>query len=270
MSKAYSAHKARSYQGTTSLPDYPPWKITIPSRERSLGNLHSSERNSKRLTFEPSLETGFAAAPSWIEKGEKPSEVASPGLEKTRLHKTFIPALRDSNGNKQSDPTAMREIARSFYSDLYTATPTNRDAQDRLLANITSSLSPADQMSCEGLLSPQETATAAAKAPGDKSPGPDGLPAEFFQTFSGTSLALISPTWRTKHTLLGYLPDSLRVGYITLVPKKGDLESIVNWRPVTGKTRTRERRRQGLLTGDETREKKREQRKTKKGPAERQ
>ena len=67
----------------------------------------------------------------------------------------------------------------------------------------------------------------------NKSPGLDGLTAEFYVTF-----------WdQLKHTLLlvyensissEMLPKSLRVGVITLLEKKGkDILDIANWRPIT-------------------------------------
>jgi hypothetical protein len=64
-----------------------------------------------------------------------------------------------------------------------------------------------------------------------KSPRLSGLPAEFFKRFPDT-LILLRRSWlHSRRT--GRLPAMERSILITLVPKKGDLQLIQNWRPIS-------------------------------------
>ena len=63
-----------------------------------------------------------------------------------------------------------------------------------------------------------------------KAPGFDGLPVEFYKTFSD----LLGPTLLDvfKFTLQdGLLPLCCRRAVVCLIPKKGDLQTLQNWRP---------------------------------------
>ncbi|KAF7647898.1 hypothetical protein LDENG_00165020 [Lucifuga dentata] len=67
---------------------------------------------------------------------------------------------------------------------------------------------------------------------GGKAPRIDGLPVEFYKTFwteLGEDLLAVLKESLTE----GSLPLSCRRAVITLLPKKGDLQEIKNWRPVS-------------------------------------
>lgn len=65
-----------------------------------------------------------------------------------------------------------------------------------------------------------------------KAPGIDGLPADFYKTFwpiVGENLLVVLSDSLSK----GMLPLSGRRAVLTLLLKKGDLQDIKNWRPVS-------------------------------------
>ena len=65
-----------------------------------------------------------------------------------------------------------------------------------------------------------------------KAPGFDGLPVEFYKTFWD----LLGPTLLDvlKFSLQdGLLPLSCRRAVVCLIPKKGDLQTLQNWRPIS-------------------------------------
>ena len=67
----------------------------------------------------------------------------------------------------------------------------------------------------------------------NKSPGLDGLTAEFYITFWDQLKHMLLHVYENSFSL-GILPESLRVGVITLIEKKGkDRLDIANWRPIT-------------------------------------
>uniref|UniRef100_A0A8C8RMA8 Reverse transcriptase n=1 Tax=Pelusios castaneus TaxID=367368 RepID=A0A8C8RMA8_9SAUR len=68
--------------------------------------------------------------------------------------------------------------------------------------------------------------------PTNKSPGMDGLTVEFYRVFwdvLGPDLAIV---WAESEES-GVLPLSCRRAVLALLPKKGDLRDLRNWRPVS-------------------------------------
>ena len=90
-----------------------------------------------------------------------------------------------------------------------------------------------EQKGCEGLLTEAECLESLKSMESNKSPGSDGLPAEFYKVF-----------WKdVRHHLLnalncayarGLLSITQRRGLITLIPKKNKPANFLkNWRPIT-------------------------------------
>lgn len=65
-----------------------------------------------------------------------------------------------------------------------------------------------------------------------KSPGIDGLPIEFYKTFWPILREDLLVVF-DESLINGILPLSCRRAVITLLPKKGDLQNMKNWRPVS-------------------------------------
>ena len=70
-----------------------------------------------------------------------------------------------------------------FYTTLFTAQSLLSSEQDFFLSHLTRFLTFAERRSCKGLLTNEECKAALDQMPTGKSPGLDGLPAEFFKTF---------------------------------------------------------------------------------------
>ena len=65
-----------------------------------------------------------------------------------------------------------------------------------------------------------------------KTPGPDGLPNEFYKEFDDMLCPLLLKIWEeTVH--YGCLPISVNTGVIKLIHKRGDKNNLNNWRPIT-------------------------------------
>ena len=65
-----------------------------------------------------------------------------------------------------------------------------------------------------------------------KSPGLDGLPAEFYKTFREVLIQPLLKVWREALKFKA-LPISLNAGVIKLIHKRGPKELLSNWRPIT-------------------------------------
>ena len=71
----------------------------------------------------------------------------------------------------------------NFYQRLYTSETTDDLAQEYLLNNLTQTLTDEDRDTVEGEITLDELFTAIKSFANDKSPGCDGLTADFYQTF---------------------------------------------------------------------------------------
>ena len=98
---------------------------------------------------------------------------------------------------------------------------------------ISTSLTDEEQTLCEGALTQKECLEALKKMESDKTPGTDGLPAEFYKVFwKDISSFLISALNYAFDS--GCLSVTQRRGVIKLIPKKdAELYFIKNWRPIT-------------------------------------
>ncbi|KAJ8402295.1 hypothetical protein AAFF_G00371600 [Aldrovandia affinis] len=83
--------------------------------------------------------------------------------------------------------------------------------------------------SMEGELSAEELTRAVRSLNIHKAPGPDGIPAEFYQAFWDLLKDDVADVFRAAFGE-GRLGDSLRQSLVALVPKKGDLKDLWNWR----------------------------------------
>ena len=168
------------------------------------------------------------------EQGEKCSKYFF-SLEKYRAKQKTINRIKLADGSLCSDPKTILQECRAFYRNLYSQNKTvNPNYHPDFFTRVPAPKLTAQQKSfCDAKITLDELFKTLKSFRKNKSPGLDGLTAEFYVTF-----------WdQLKHTLLlvyensissEMLPESLRVGVITLLEKKGkDRLDIANWRPIT-------------------------------------
>lgn len=124
----------------------------------------------------------------------------------------------------------MREDVVAFYTNLYRAEDCRETAVAELLNNLPH-LSPADRDALDSNITLQELTAAVAQMASGKSSGLDGLPADFLKHFwnllGHDFLDVFNESFKN-----GTLPASCLRAVISLLPKKGDLTLLKNWRPV--------------------------------------
>ena len=121
-----------------------------------------------------------------------------------------------------------------FFSKLYTCD--NPDINEiRRFMNHTKNpktLTLQQQRECERKRKIEECEKVVRKLALNKSPGTDGLTAEFYQTFwSGISKFLMDVV--NESFKAGYMGTSPREAVLTLIYKKGDRNKIKNYRPIS-------------------------------------
>ncbi|KAK3514475.1 hypothetical protein QTP70_018692, partial [Hemibagrus guttatus] len=154
------------------------------------------------------------------------------GLEKKNGQSRLIHTLYTGNGQYITHTDEIRRYAADFYQDLYRSE--HRDSKE-LLDTFYQGLpkdSSEDNAALEGPLVLEELHAALNTMPGGKAPGIDDLPVEFYKFFwkelGEDLLEVLEESCRER-----CLPLSSRRAVITLLPKKGDLQDIKNWRPVS-------------------------------------
>ena len=106
-------------------------------------------------------------------------------LERQKAKHKMMTTLITNNEtviNKHDD--ILNETA-EFYKRLYTSERTDNSSQNFSLNKITTTLSDSERHECEGEITLDEVRSAIKYFANDKSPGCDGLTAEFYQRFFG-------------------------------------------------------------------------------------
>ena len=167
----------------------------------------------------------------WAEEGEKSTKYFL-RQEKIRGQHRLISAIRRSDGSVAKSTKEISAVWRDYYFQLFSAQPLISEDQENFINSLERHLSPADAELCEGPLTLSECHAALLKMPHNKSPGVDGLPAEFYLKFwdiLGDDLVNVF----NECFEIGQLSLTQCTGAITLLYKKGDVLNTANWRPIT-------------------------------------
>ncbi|CAM2103761.1 unnamed protein product [Caretta caretta] len=128
------------------------------------------------------------------------------------------------------DPVEMCGRARDFYTSLFSPDPTDPGAC-RVLWEELPTVSVGDRDRPELRLTLAEFSEALRRMPTNKSPGMDGLTVEFYCAFWDILGSDLATVWA--ESLQGrVLPLSCRRAVLALLPKRGEVRDLRNWRPV--------------------------------------
>ena len=168
------------------------------------------------------------------ESGEKCSKYFF-SLEKFRSKQKTISRIKLAGGSFTSDPKLILSECRLFYKNLYSAN-VQVDALSFpfFYQNPTiPKLSEEQKINCDIDLTEEELFKTLKAFQKNKSPGMDGITAEFYITFWDLIKAKLFSVYCDAF-VSGILPVSLRTGVITLLEKNAEYRlDIANWRPVT-------------------------------------
>ncbi|KAL7866182.1 hypothetical protein SRHO_G00114290 [Serrasalmus rhombeus] len=153
-------------------------------------------------------------------------------LERKNGQRRCIHALRSESGALLSDPAGVRSHAAKFYGELYTSEYSEQPELEKGFFDGLPKLVEDSALGIERQLSLVELSDALRSMECGKAPGIDGLPVEYYKSFGpviGEDLLEVLNDSLAK----GRLPSSCRRAVLTLLPKKGDLHELKNWRPVS-------------------------------------
>ncbi|KAG2214076.1 hypothetical protein INT45_010955 [Circinella minor] len=168
------------------------------------------------------------------------SEVSAGYLQRTiqqRQTSRYIAQLQHpSTGEIHPDPEGMQRAASVFYQSLYTMDEVDDDSIDLLLNSLSQNTSlnndEAESLYCDFEIN--ELRVAAKRSPKQSSPGDDGLSYSFFYLLFQHLLYenLITKIYN-QACQDGIFPKSWQHTCLILLPKKGDLSLLRNWRPLS-------------------------------------
>uniref|UniRef100_A0A3Q3F5N5 Reverse transcriptase domain-containing protein n=2 Tax=Labrus bergylta TaxID=56723 RepID=A0A3Q3F5N5_9LABR len=154
------------------------------------------------------------------------------GLEKKSGQKKIFHSVRSNSGQSISDSAGIRKHAAGFYKDLYTSEFVDRPEVCESFYTGLPQVSAENNTELEAQLSLSELYSAVMSLQNGKAPGIDGLPVDFYKVFWSVLGEDLLEVLRDSLER-GRLPLSCRRAVITLLPKKGDLQDLKNWRPVS-------------------------------------
>ncbi|MCO5559278.1 hypothetical protein L7F22_012874 [Adiantum nelumboides] len=169
----------------------------------------------------------------WAGKVNRPSKEMFRSIKKKNA-KERVPLFKTnppiSSENQNLD------YAREHFSKLFS--PKEQlsmevaNARIEVLSCRTRVLSEHEANTADAPLSISEIYAAIKSMKPNKTPGLDGLPAEFFATFKELLAPFLLKVWE-ESLIHQALPCTINAGVIKLIHKKGAKDEITNWRPLT-------------------------------------
>ena len=151
-------------------------------------------------------------------------------LERSVAQRKQMTCLKLPGGRVTTSPGEMRTHAVSFYADLFGAEQCSMECREELLEGLPQ-LIPGEKAALDSELTLEELTVAVNQMASGRAPGIDGLSTDFYQRFWNTLgpdlHSVLLECFRT-----GSLPVSCQRAVLSLLPKKGDLALLKNWRPV--------------------------------------
>ena len=153
---------------------------------------------------------------------------------KKKRDKTQINRIRNEKGEVTTDTAEIQRIMRDYYKQPHANKVDNLEEMDKFLEKH--NLPRLNQEEIENInrsITSTEIETVIKNLPTNKSPGPDGLTGEFYQTFREELTPALLNLFQ-KIAEGGTLPNSFYEATITLIPKPDkDVTKNENYRPVS-------------------------------------
>ena len=191
--------------------------------------LHETEKKIKEYVEERAKAAHFRSRARWDREGEKPTKYYL-ALERSNFHRKTLTSIQNADGRLVSGSNDILGVQKDFYEQLYNASTVK-------LFNLTNNtevkVAERDLDKLNQCITYNEMDRAVKKLKKGKTPGGDGLTAEFY-CFFWTEIKHILYQVFEYALECQQLPMSARRGIISLIPKKNrNLLLVKNWRPLT-------------------------------------
>jgi hypothetical protein len=172
---------------------------------------------------------------NWISDGDSCSKRFF-SLFRARTTASTISKIADPAGHLMSYPIQIAKLATDYYkfhlndNHILECTTTQAD-REYILSTLSDRIGTSQALALDEEILLQEVQNAIKKMSRGHTPGPDGIPVEFYSTFP-----FVLPLLTTVYNVAwqrGYCPAEFLLGDIVPLPKKGDPFQMVNNRPIT-------------------------------------
>ena len=138
--------------------------------------------------------------------------------------------LKSRDGSVRTTTKEVLEVTEQFYQELYSQKLVHTDTMEDIFKHIDKTVQESVLLSQDFNLTEMTKCVKTFKK--GKSPGADGLPLEFYLTFWDILAPDLLTVFKDLERL-DQLPDSFRLGIVTLIHKGDDETDLKNWRPIT-------------------------------------
>ena len=167
----------------------------------------------------------------FIEEGEKNSAYFY-NLEKRTANLKTISRLELSNNTITEDPITILDEMKNYYAKLYFSATTESPDNFINSLNNPSDIKQEHLREMEKDITENELLQIIKSLPNNKSPGEDGLPAEFYKIFWNDIKSFLLDCYKCSFNA-NELSITQRRGILSLIPKKADPLKLKNWRPIS-------------------------------------
>lgn len=155
------------------------------------------------------------------------------GLERRMQERSFLTELLNERGERVTDLEGILNTVHSFYKGLFTSGGVDEVSMRRVLEAVEARVSTEDAEMCDADFTLAEIEAAILGLNLNKSPGSDGLTAEFYREFRD----ILAPLMLRVYVCMEekrVVPESLAMGVLTMLYKgKGSRLKLENYRPIT-------------------------------------
>ena len=204
-------------------------EANLPLKEKDMELYLKSKEDLNQLSLEKARRLIFRSKVRWAEEGEKNTKYFF-ALERAKSNaKTCLSLVKD-DGTELDDFDSILKEQYLFYKDLYTA---DRNISFQLENNTRTKLTDEQYKNLNIGVSYGEVAAAVKSMQNNKSPGPDGLPIEFYKIFWDL-IGDILYTAYEECCRRGSMFEEAMDGVLNLIPKQNkDTRYLKNLRPIT-------------------------------------
>lgn len=155
------------------------------------------------------------------------------GLEKSTQRRTYLRQIENVKGEVVDDYVEILETVQNFYKDLFKKGEVDEGCVQEILGSVEVKINGEDKLMCDGKITVNEVTDAIKGLQLNKSPGVDGIIAEFYKIYERLLAPILLEVYHYMEEK-DCVSESMVTGMITILYKnKGSKVKLENYRPIS-------------------------------------